>query len=75
VTRCFGHLARLDAKTGGGEIHATDGRLFSVHRTGFDETAVPAPGTAVTFVDEDGRYSRARHVRRVRPTEIAGAAP
>ena len=37
----YGHLVRFDAHNGLGEIRATDGRVFSVHRTGFDDTAVP----------------------------------
>ena len=70
----YGHLVRFDAHNGLGEIRATDGRVFSVHRTGFDDTAVPEPGTAVSFLDDEGRWPRARSVRRLPPLGTTSAA-
>lgn len=75
VKRLYGHVVRFDAHGGVGEIRATDGRLFSVHRTGFDDAAVPEPGTAVSFLDDEGRWPRARGVRRLPTTVTKDAVP
>jgi hypothetical protein len=71
VSRLEGHVLRFDGQRG--EILAADGQRFSFHRTGCDDAVVPEPGTAVTFLDDEGRWPRARHVRRVTPTATRDA--
>ena len=75
MKQLYGHMVRFDAHGRAREIRGTDGRVFSVHRTGFDDTTVPEPGTAVSFLDDEGRWPRARGVRRLPPMGTGDAPP